>query len=194
MLLGELPNGIHMGGVTVEMHGKNSFRARSACPFDASHVNGMRKWIHIHQDRCRPGVGNGQSRGDKTVGSGNDLVAGPDVIRPENQLQCRSAGIYADRVSSFTESSKFLLEKAHLPPEDEVCFLDYSGGGLIDLVSDSAVLGGEINEGNLRRLICWHRHLRRHDHLCFLPPLAVPCIRWIDSRLRELAQLPGPRL
>src|SRR5438067_10031924 len=115
--------------------------------------------FQIHKDRSRPGVVNGQGRGDKTVASGNYLVTGPDVIGPESQLQCRSAGIHADRVSSFRESSKFLLEKAHLPPENEVCFLDYSGRSFIDLVSDRRVLCGEVNEGNLRRLICWHRHL-----------------------------------
>src|SRR6266478_7469464 len=100
----------------------------------------MGKWIHIHQDRCRAGVGNSQSRGDETVSGSNDLVAGSDVVRSESQLQCRSAGIHADRVLNFAESCKFLLEKAHLPPQDEVRFLDYSGRRLIDFGSDRTVL------------------------------------------------------
>src|SRR4029077_6177105 len=118
-------------------------------PLYPNHVNRMSKWIHIHQDRCRTGVGNGQSRGDETVSRGNDLVARSNVIRSESQLQCRSAGIHADGVLNFAESRKFLLEKAHFPPQDEVRFLDYSGRRLIDFGSDRAVLSAEINEGYL---------------------------------------------
>ena len=141
VLVGKLSDGIHVGGVPVQMHGNNGFGAARDGSLDRLYVQRVRVWIDVHQYRCGPGMRYAERGGDEAVGRSDDLVARANVESPQRQLEGRCAGVHTDRIGRVTESGKLLLEQVHLAPQDEVCLLDYLRNRLINFRSDGPVLG-----------------------------------------------------
>src|SRR2546429_7619556 len=87
VLVGKLSDGIHVGGVPVQMHGNNGFGAARDGSLDRLYVQRVRVWIDVHQYRCGPGMRYAERGGDEAVGRSDDLVARANVESPQRQLE-----------------------------------------------------------------------------------------------------------
>ena len=65
-------------------------------------------------------MGDAEGGGNETVRRGDDLVARPDVKRPQSQFEGGCSGIHTDGVMRAAESGELFLEEAHLAAQDEV--------------------------------------------------------------------------
>ena len=76
-------------------------------------VDGEVALVDVHEDRPRAGVEDAVRAGDEGERDGDHLVAGPDPVAEQGEVQRRRAGAGGHRVRDADEGGEVLLELAH---------------------------------------------------------------------------------
>ena len=84
---GDFQNGVHVGGLSVEMHRDDCLGLGVDGPFQPFDVQIKRQGIDVDQNGSGTGIGNGQGSGDKSVCGRDHLIALPDVVSSQGQFQ-----------------------------------------------------------------------------------------------------------
>ena len=126
VLIGEGPQRLHVGELSVQVNGEDPDRARTDCGADGGGIHEPRRRLHVDELRLRAQVENGARGRRERHRRGDDLVAGADVERPEREQKPHRARVGADDVgrdrafaSTNEEASELLLERRDLRPEGQ---------------------------------------------------------------------------
>jgi len=166
MLARNRQNLVHVGGLTVEMHGQDGFRARREGGFNLRGVHRVGFRVNVHEHRARAREGDGGNRRNEGVRHGDNFIARADTERPQRQFQRGDAGVQPHRIFCFAVTSEFFLEQFHVLAQNEIRLGDDAAHRLLYFCRNRLILRFEVNEGDVHR-DGGHHAERRGAHLMF---------------------------
>jgi len=132
---------IHVGRLTVEVHGQYGLGARSDRRLDGSRVHRERAGLDIDQDRPRPGVEHCGNAGDKGKWHRDDFIVRSNSRGEQGEMNRTRAGIQSDALCSCAIRSELFFKGSNLSAEHKLAALKHSCNGLVDFWFDVVVLG-----------------------------------------------------
>ena len=140
------------GGMAVQVHRHDGFRARRERARGGLGIHGQRVGLDVHEHGRGAGHGDRGGRGDERKGRRQHLVAARDAERAEGQSQRVGAGADAERMPRPGELRQLRLQRAALGAEHELAAIEHALGGRHQLALEGRVLAREIQERNHREL------------------------------------------
>ena len=114
---GDLRDPVHVRGVAREVHRDHSLCPRRDCSLDARGVQAVGRPLDVGKHgRCADHE-HGGGRGDERPGGDDDLVAGPDVQRPQDDLEGRGPAAHRKHPRDAEVAGEALLESRDLGAE-----------------------------------------------------------------------------
>ena len=104
---------------------------------------------HVHENRLRPRHDDGLDRRDEGIGNRDNLVARPDAVGSEREMERGGAGMHADAMRGLAVSREIRFERLELRPENERGAVDDVPDRFVDLFSDFSGARLEVNERDL---------------------------------------------
>ncbi len=148
MAAGDGEDGVHVGGLAVQMNGEDGAGARGDGGFQLSGVQVVGAGIDVDVNGRGAGVADGGDGGVESVGDGDDLIAGADARGEQGEVQGAGAGVDADGVGDLAIGGEFFFEGGDGRAEDEVVVVENGADGGVDLLPHFAGFGLKIEQGD----------------------------------------------
>ena len=142
---------LDVGRLSVQVDRHDGARARRDGGADRGRIDRVRLAVHVDEHGPGAGCRDRQHGRDERVRRGDDLVAGPDVERPQRQLDRIAAVADADCVADADVRREVALEPRDRAAVNEVAAIDHLPHRAIDVGADLLVLRAKIDERHLRR-------------------------------------------
>ncbi len=142
--LGELANRVHVDHLAVQVNRYDRLGGGSERLRERVQVHEACRRVHVYEHWARPAHHNRFRRGGKRVRGRDDLVARPDPVSAQREVQGVGAGGHADRVSHSDELGELALEGLDLFAEREAAPIEdalerLAEGGVQRLVQSTKV-------------------------------------------------------
>jgi hypothetical protein len=147
-------NAWHIDRLAVQVHRHDRLGARGDGGVDRAGVDAVGRRVHVDEHRGGADRHDRQHGGDKGIGRCDDLVARPDLERPQRQLDRGQPGADADGVARADVAGVLGLEALDRRAQDEVTARDEVAKRTLDRFGQRRVLRAKIDE----------RHRHRCDH------------------------------
>ena len=145
---GDLPDGVHLGWLTVQVDRYDRLRARRHRGFEQLRIEVIVLGRDVDEHRIGARVGNREGSRSERVGRGDDFIAGAHAELPQRQVErVGSAGDGHTR-SRPAIIGELFFELADFLTEYEARLPYHTLDGRHDFIDEFTALGFQIHEGN----------------------------------------------
>jgi len=146
VLAGDAEDGVHVGGLAVDVHRYDGRGLAGDSGFDPVRVDTVGLGVDVHHDGNAAGVNDGLDGGEEGVGWDDDLEAGLEGKSLEGERDGVGAGGTGQAVIGLTVLGEFGFEGLDVITEEEAHLVEDGFEALEELFLDGEVGGSEVDQ------------------------------------------------